>query len=340
MCACVYVSLTAERSLSCSHNEQPQSLHRYLDGINSKSNEARSKVVANVVMGKRFRRRNLPWFRGFIDDFQPVHAATEELLWSAGIPQVFPLGPWAGVTSRLKQKMRRVRDAPYSSHEQARRLEEYLDWSDQVNAINIDEYYSDIMSMSDGDFRSKWQTEDDSITRSPLFFLGPHLSGVHVHRHHAAAQVSLHGYRVWLVDLKLEMEDLPFSSPYEFFVHRYNRSDIAARPNFDKRFNGSAAFLRDRVRPGGAGCSDIEGDNDDSDSENSGNDGDGKDRRDRDAASPRPDMGFCCQPPGSMVLLPTGWNHAVMSWAEREDDGMPVSIDDDVDAITMSFSYQ
>ena len=115
---------------------------------------------------------------------------------------------------------------------------------------------------------------------------------------------------------------------------------MSVRPNFDKRFNGSAAFLRDRVRPGGAGCSDTEGDNDDSDSENSGNDGDGKDRRDRDAASPRPDMGFCCQPPGSMVLLPTGWNHAVMSWAEREDDGMPVSIDDDVDAITMSFSYQ
>ena len=139
---------------------------------------------------------------------------------------------------------------------------------------------------------------------APLMFLGPHLMGSLAHVHEKAVQTTVHGYRIWFVYSEAEKTNIGLDPAGGV-------PDIDTEEAKSNSFSFTLKYVNKALY-----------------------------RRTRSRKARRRSVGFCCQPPGSIVFLPRNWRHTVFGWGEDKETGDPVPMDSSEGGITVSVSHQ
>lgn len=260
--------------------------------------EARNLIVTNNVLGERFSHLYEPWLG---EDYLDEIAPVHGALEDAAWEAGIPQVFVAGPWDDATERIKRWVQLVHEAPdaEKHARVREFDRFRKRVREVKREEYLRDAANMSGTAMRNKYQRPDDSFTIPPVLFMGQHLSGLYSHAHQRASQSALHGYRFW-----------------------YTKS-LDAREREEEPFASAFDYFIhsfDRKKDEARYCPDNE-----------------LRSQDRHRCE-RGLYAVCCQPPGSLVLLPEQWQHSVIGWAEDERGG-PVPIDHK-GGMTISMSYQ
>ena len=160
--------------------------------------EARNLISTTNLIGTRFGAQYDPWLKPCAEACSSIAGAVEEAAWEAGIPQMYPIGPWEDSTRRLRGWVQHVQSAP-SADERRARLRAFDQYYASSRLVDSDAYVRDALGLSAHEMRERWAAPETSFTSSPVLFMGGHLSGLHAHHHQRAVTVAANGYRVWYV---------------------------------------------------------------------------------------------------------------------------------------------
>ena len=180
---------------------------------------------------------NDPWLKPCAEACASIAADVEDAAWEAGIPQMYPIGPWADSTRRLRRWLQHVQGA-LSAADRRKRLRAFDEYHVRARIVDSDAYVRDAVGLSGREMRERWAKPEGSVTTSPVLFLGQHLSGLYAHSHQRAVQVAFHGYRVWYVRRPTGRGEAEltrtFASAFDHFTRVASfdlQADYRARPD-------------------------------------------------------------------------------------------------------------